>query len=52
VNEWVDKYLQVKTIFCNRCEAECNKKRKLFCIEQFLYIVELWELSNDNNERS
>jgi len=46
--EWIDVYIDVRDKFCGRCDANCTPERKLYCIEQFLYITEMWELSCDN----
>jgi len=48
--EWTAAYLQVRNEFCKRCETGCSEKKKLTCIEQFLWIVSIWESSNDNTE--
>jgi hypothetical protein len=45
--DWTEAYNHIRRVFCMRCEATCNPDRKAFCVEQFLYIVENWELSND-----
>jgi hypothetical protein len=52
MNNWTEKYLYVRNTFCERCDCRCNEKRKIFCIEQFLYIVEMWEISNDSDNGS
>ena len=44
---WLDAYLHIRNIFCGRCEIDCNEKRKLACIEIFLYIIEHWEYENE-----
>ena len=49
--DWIEKYLHIRNVFCGRCEAECTKERKLYCVEQFLYIIEMWEISNDGNQK-
>jgi hypothetical protein len=46
-NNWTEAYNHIKKIFCGRCEFNCTEYRKMFCIEQILYIVEHWEISND-----
>jgi hypothetical protein len=44
---WMEVYLRIRREFCGRCEADCTAYRKAFCIEQFLWITEMWEVSND-----
>ncbi len=48
--KWPDVYLFIRDSFCDNCEGECNVDKYLFCIDQFLYVTELWEISNDNEE--
>jgi len=43
--DWIEAYTVIKKIFCDKCNKECNKDKKLLCIEQFLYIVGNWELA-------
>lgn len=48
-NNWIEVFSFIKKTFCERCEINhCSNERYLFCIEQFLYIVENWEISNDS----
>jgi hypothetical protein len=46
-HDWTEAYNHIRRRFCERCEAKCSSERRTFCVEQFLYIAENWEITND-----
>ena len=50
--DWTAAYNHIRNVFCRHCETECTEKHRAFCVEQFLYIVENWEISNDNHNKT
>lgn len=42
---WLEYYQKIKNHFCGKCKIKfCPKHKKLSCIEQYLFIAELWEI--------
>lgn len=50
-DEWINKYLHIRSVFCGRCEDECTEGRKLACIEMNLSIIELGEIAEESKKR-
>jgi phage terminase large subunit-like protein len=48
--DWVDAFMHIRSVFCGRCTEKCTEYRKLFCIEQFLYIVQNWDIARKEHE--
>ena len=46
---WLDAYFIVRDRFCSAelCDQKCTVNRKMKCVEWFLIVVEMWEVSND-----
>lgn len=48
--DWTEIYIKIKNTFCERCEIKkCDKNRRMFCAEQFLYITENYEITERFN---
>lgn len=45
--EWPEVYCHIRDTLCGRCEFKCTETRRIFCIEQFLYITSHWEIENN-----
>ena len=46
-DRWIRKYLIIKRTFCRHCLSKCTRDHKLYYIEEFLKIIEDWEISDD-----
>ena len=43
--DWLEAYLLIKKIFCNKCSKICISEQKIICIERYLIITENWEIA-------
>lgn len=50
--DWTEAYNHIRRRFCDRCEAKCSTERRMFCIEQFLFIAENWEVANGLHDQT
>lgn len=49
-SSWIDVYLFIKGEFCGKCNLTCCDSRRIICTEYTLFIIENWEI--EQNEKN